>query len=97
LASEAVIGLVCIRPDAKEDSTMYFSVADYIRLGKVDFAYSPTLNVIRSYQRRYKHGIPVPAAKLQYIPAPGRKNWNNASGNRWDRFLRDFYPSSSLS
>ncbi len=92
LASEAVIGLVC-----SNDSTMYFTVPDYIRLGNAGFPYTATFNVVSGYQRRSKYDIPVPPSKLRYIPGPGRKNWNNAAGNKWDLFFRDFYPSRSMS
>ena len=85
-AREAVVALV-----VSETSTMFFRVADYIRLGQMGFPFGEATSVVRGYQRKYAGAIPVPESVMPYIPAVLKHGWSNDKGNQWDRFFDHFY------
>jgi hypothetical protein len=71
---------------------MFFRVQDFLRLGKAEFPYEATRDMLRGYHRKYEGRIPMAKTMEAYIPADYRKNWADGRKDRWDRWLRGVYP-----
>jgi hypothetical protein len=87
---DAMVGLV-----VSSDSTMFFPVADYIRLGKLGFPYGETRKVVSTYQRKYDGKLPVHYSKLRHVPEARQVGWHNGRNSAWDRFFETFYPAAT--
>ena len=85
--SNATVGYVL---DA--DCTMFFSVLDFLRLGRLDFAPAAVVKTLCGYQQTYRDKPPMHPSKTQSIPRQLLSGWHSRDGNKYDIFVKRALP-----
>jgi hypothetical protein len=80
--SEAIVGLV-----VEMSYTMFFTVNDYLALGKTGFRPEEVRKVVLNYRVQHGGKIPVPGSKLEFIPDGQKGSWSEKD---YDLFLQHF-------